>query len=161
MRTGRVGWPAGIGGVFSDQLVLDEIFLDFVAAYVGEHLVVDLDTGRQRLAALGFHFPPERRVLDDVFFGVRKIVFGEHGADAIAPAAACLEVSSDLGRIHAGNLACATRFAFALRAAKKWNELYPANRRTRAGFPVAGDRWKNVCAWRLRKGSGPGGLLHL
>src|SRR5256885_7666153 len=127
-----------------DQLILDQVLLDLVAAYVGEHLIVDLDARRKRLAALGFHLPAESRVLDDVFFGVRKIVFGEHGADAIAPAAACLDVSSDLGRIHAGNLACARRFAFALRAAKKWNELYPADRRARAGFSVAGDGWKNV-----------------
>src|SRR5256885_7260005 len=32
------------------SLILDEILLDLVAAYVGEHLVVDLDAGRKRLA---------------------------------------------------------------------------------------------------------------
>ncbi len=97
---GALSRHPGIGAARLHELVLDQVFLDFFAAHVREHLVVDLDTGRERLAALGFHFPAERRVLDDVFLGVLEIVFGEHGADAGAPAAGRFQVGSNLGRIH-------------------------------------------------------------
>src|SRR5205085_4493356 len=102
VRAGRIGRRARVGAAGCDELVLDEIFFHLITADVREHLVVDLDAGRQRLAALGFHFPAESRVLDNVFFGVGKIVFGEHGANAGAPAAGGLKVGSDLGRIHGG-----------------------------------------------------------
>lgn len=69
-----------------DKLVVDQVAFDFLAADVGQHLSVDLDTWRKRLATLGFHFPAKRRVLNDVLLCVRQIVFGENSADTSAPA---------------------------------------------------------------------------
>src|SRR5664279_3762453 len=44
-RAGRVDRHAGIGGAWLDDLIVDEVFLDFLAAYIGEHFVVNLDAG--------------------------------------------------------------------------------------------------------------------
>jgi len=76
VRTRRVGWNVGCGIACFDEFVLDEITFDFFAADVRQHLAVNLDTRRKRLPTLGFHFPAERRVLDDVFLSVGQIVFG-------------------------------------------------------------------------------------
>ena len=86
-----------------DELIVDQVILDFFAADIGEHFAVDLNTGRKGLATFRFHFPAKSRVLDDVFLGVRQIVFGEHGTNAGAPAAGGFQISSDLGRIHLWN----------------------------------------------------------
>ena len=52
------------------------------------------------MATNGFHFPTERRILDDVLFRVREIVLGEYRANPVAPATAGLQIGSNLRRIH-------------------------------------------------------------
>ncbi len=81
-------------------MVLDQVTLDVLAAHISNHFAVDLNAGRQRLAAFRFHFPTESGVLDDVFLGIGKIVFGEHRANTGTPAALGLQVGSNLWRIH-------------------------------------------------------------
>ena len=86
VRARRVGRDVGRSIARFDEFVLDEITFDFFAADVGKHAAIDLDTRRKRLPTFGFHFPAERRVLDDVLLGVGQIVFGKNGADTGAPA---------------------------------------------------------------------------
>ena len=82
----RVGRDLGLGIARFDEFVFDEIVFDFFAADIGKHLAVDLDARRKRLPTLGFHFPPERGVLNNVLLGVGQVVFGQNSADTCAPA---------------------------------------------------------------------------
>src|SRR5260370_5044984 len=84
------------------NLVVDQISLDFFAAHVSQHLPIDLDAGRERLAAFAFHFPTEGRILNDVLLRVFQIVFGENSAHAGAPATISLEISGNLRCLHFG-----------------------------------------------------------
>src|SRR5213076_2678754 len=83
-----------------DEFIIDQVPFDFFAADVGEHLPIDLDTGRKRLSTLGLHFPAERRILDNVLFFVWKIVFGQHGAHTGAPATIGFQICDDFWRLH-------------------------------------------------------------
>src|SRR5262249_6204459 len=86
VRTRRIG--GNIRGSIArlDELVVDQVLFDFLAANVGKHAPVDFNTWRQRLPTFGLHFPAERRILDDVLFGVWKIVFSQHSAHTGTPA---------------------------------------------------------------------------
>jgi len=75
VRARRVGRDVGRSIARFDEFVLDEITFDFFAADVGKHAAIDLDTRRKRLPTFGFHFPAERRVLNDVLLGVGQTVF--------------------------------------------------------------------------------------
>src|SRR5262245_27267646 len=86
VRAWRVGGNIGCRIARFDEFVLDEITFDFFAADVGKHLAVDYDTRRKRLPTLGFHFPAERRVLNNILLGVGQVVFGQNSANASAPA---------------------------------------------------------------------------
>jgi len=70
-----------------DNLIVDQILFDFVAADIREHVPVDFNTRRKRLSALRFHLPAKRGILNDVLFRVGEIVFGQNGAHTSAPAA--------------------------------------------------------------------------
>src|SRR5471032_1606385 len=97
---GRIDRHPGIGLVKLDELALDQIALHIFAANVRKHFAIYFQARRERLAALGLHFPTERRVLDDILFGVGKIVFGEDGANAAAPAAMRFQVGGNLWLFH-------------------------------------------------------------
>ncbi len=77
----------GIGGDIGGSVArlnnpfVDQIFLDFFAANIGQHLTVNFDAGRKRLTTLRFHLPAKSRILDDVLFRVGEIVFGQNGAN--------------------------------------------------------------------------------
>ena len=75
VRARRVGRDIGRSIACFDEFVLDEITFDFFAADVGKNAAIDLDTRRERLPTFGFHFPAERRVLNDVLLGVGQTVF--------------------------------------------------------------------------------------
>ncbi len=96
VAAGGVGRSVGGAVDGGDEALGEEEGLDFFAADVCEHGVVDEDAGAEWLAAFLFHFPAEGRVLDDVLFFEREVVFAHDGADAFAPAAKCFEVGGDL-----------------------------------------------------------------
>jgi hypothetical protein len=73
-----------------DNLIVDQVLLDFVAAHIREHVPVDFNTGRKRLSAFRFHLPAKRGILDDVLLRVGEIVFGQNCAHTGAPAAISL-----------------------------------------------------------------------
>jgi hypothetical protein len=99
--------------------IVDQILFNFFAADVGQHLPVDIDAGRERLPAFGLHFPTKRRILNDVLFRERQIVFREHRPDTGAPAAIGLQVSCDLRRFHFGKLSTRTRTSHLRRRASR------------------------------------------
>ena len=74
--------------------------LDFLAADVGQHVTVDLDARAQHLAALLDHFLALQRVVDDVAVLERQVVFAQHGADALAPAAGRFQIGNNLWFVH-------------------------------------------------------------
>lgn len=84
------------------EVVGDEPVLQFFAADVGKQVVVDYDAGGQFLSAALFHLGAEFGIFDDVLFLVRKIVLGQNGANAIAPAAGGFDVGSDVRFVHSG-----------------------------------------------------------
>jgi hypothetical protein len=90
----------GIGVARLDDFIVDQIRFDFLTADIGQHLAVNFDARRKRLATFRFHFPTKRWVLDNILLGIRQIVFCEHGTNAGAPAASGFQVSSNLRRIH-------------------------------------------------------------
>ena len=73
---------------------------DFLAADVGQHLAVDLDARAQHLAALLDHFLALQRVVDDVAVLERQVVFAQHGADALAPAAGRFQIGNNFWFVH-------------------------------------------------------------
>src|ERR1035437_2098524 len=73
---------------------------DFLAADVGQHLAVDLDARAQHLAALLDHFLALQRVVDDVAVLERQVVFAQHGADALAPAADRFQIGNNFWFVH-------------------------------------------------------------
>jgi len=104
-RARRVQRHIGLRWARLDELIVDQILLDFFAADIGQHLTVDFSyAGRKGLATFGLHFPTESGVLDDVFLGVRQIVFREHSPNAGAPTAISFQVSSNFRRIHSAKV---------------------------------------------------------
>src|SRR6516165_4699489 len=83
-----------------DQAVAHKIRLDFVAAYIGEHVAVDLNARAEHLAALLDHLLTLHRVVDDVAVLVGQIVFAEDGTDTLAPATGGFQVSDYFRFIH-------------------------------------------------------------
>jgi hypothetical protein len=77
-----------------------KVSFDFVAANVGKHMAVHLDTGTEHLAALFDHFLALKGVVDDVPVFEREIVFAHDRADTLAPAAGGFQVSDNLRFIH-------------------------------------------------------------
>src|ERR1035437_7104287 len=73
---------------------------DFLAADVGQHLAVDLDARAQHLAALLDHFLALQRVVDDVAVLERQVVFAQHGADALAPAAGRFQIGNNFWFVY-------------------------------------------------------------
>ena len=92
---GGIDRGVGFDVVFLQVAVCEHPFFDFLAADIGEHVAVDLDAGRERLAAALLHFPAECRVFDDVLFLIFEAVFAHDGAHALAPAKKGFEVSGD------------------------------------------------------------------
>src|SRR5438105_9073965 len=84
--------------------VLEQILLDFFAADIGQHFVVNLDAGRKWLATFCLHFPAKSRIRDDVLFGIGQTVLVKHSTNASAPAAIRFEVGGDLRFFHDTNL---------------------------------------------------------
>ena len=74
--------------------------LDLLAADVGEHLAVDLDARTEHLTALFSHFLALGQVVDDVAVFVGQVVFLEHGAHAVAPAAGWFQIGNDFRFFH-------------------------------------------------------------
>jgi len=99
-RTRRVGGDIGCGVARPDQFMIDQISFDFLATDIGQHLPVYFDTRRKWLTAFGLHLPAECRILDNVFFCIWKVVFGQHGADTGAPATIGLQVCGNFWRLH-------------------------------------------------------------
>src|SRR5260370_29942688 len=87
-----------------NNFIIDQIFLDFLAAHIRKHLPVDFNTRRQRLSALGFHLAAKCRLLNDVLLRVRKVIFCEHGTHAGAPATIRFQISGNFGRLHRRNI---------------------------------------------------------
>jgi hypothetical protein len=98
--TGLVDRRVGREIVLRHDIVREHPGLDFLAADVGQHLAVDLDARAQHLAALLDHFLTLQRVVDDVAVFVRQVVFFEHGADALAPAAGRFQIGNNLWFVH-------------------------------------------------------------
>jgi len=73
---------------------------DFLAADVGEHLAVDFDARTEHLTALFNHFLALGQVVDDVAVFVGQVVFLEHGAHAVAPAAGWFQIGDDFRFFH-------------------------------------------------------------
>src|ERR1700732_4515546 len=65
-RTRCVDRNFGGTGIRLDQIVLNQVLLDFFTADVGEHHAINLYARRKWLTTLLLHLPAERRVLDDV-----------------------------------------------------------------------------------------------
>src|SRR4030095_4862329 len=78
VRAWRVGRDVGRSIARFNDFVLDEITFDFFAADVGKHAAVDFDTRRKWLPTFGFHFPAERRVLNNVLLAVGQVVLGQN-----------------------------------------------------------------------------------
>ena len=98
--TGPVNGRLGHKIVWLDDVIRQDPSFDFLAADVGEHLAVDLDARAHNLAALLDHFLALGRVVDDVAVLVRQVVFLEHGAHAVAPAAGWFQVGDDFWFFH-------------------------------------------------------------
>src|SRR5208283_2862735 len=61
---------------------------------------VNFNARTQHLAAFPDHFLALSRVIDDVSVFVGQVVFFEHGAHTVAPAAGRLQISDDFGFFH-------------------------------------------------------------
>jgi hypothetical protein len=87
IRTGLPGMffvrARGIGGnrdrcvIFRNEIFFQEISFHLVATDVRQHDAVDFHARRKGLTTLLFHFPTERRILNDILLGVRDVVFGK------------------------------------------------------------------------------------
>jgi hypothetical protein len=97
---GLVDRCVGRDVVLRHDIVGEHPGFDFFAADVGEHVAVDLDARAQHLAGLLNHFLALHRVVDDVAVFVGQVVFLQHGADALAPAAGRFQVSDDFWFAH-------------------------------------------------------------
>jgi len=97
---GLIGRSVGLTIVLRDQFVGEQIGFDFFAADVGQHFAVHFDAGAEHLAALLDHFLALGRVVDDVAIFKGQVIFTHDGADALAPAAARLQVSNDFRLLH-------------------------------------------------------------
>ena len=89
--------------VLRHDVVREHPGFDFFAADVGQHLAVDLDAGAHHLAALLDHFLALQRVVDDVAVLEGQVVFAQHGADALAPAATRFQIGNNFWFAH-GNI---------------------------------------------------------
>lgn len=83
-----------------DEVVGDQPVFEFFSANVGKQVVIDHDAGRELLTAALLHFGSELGVLDNVLLFEGKIIFGQDGANAIAPATGGLQVGSDVRFFH-------------------------------------------------------------
>jgi hypothetical protein len=92
---GRIDGDFHRGLAAGDEVVGHQPVFQFLAADVGEQVAVDHKAGRELLAAELLHLGAEPGVFEDVLLFVRKVVFGEDGADAVAPAAGGFEISGD------------------------------------------------------------------
>jgi len=98
--TRRVSRDIGCGVAVLNEFMIDQISFDFLATHIGQHLPVYFDTRRKWLTALGLHLPAKRRILDNVFFCIWKVVFGQHRADTGAPATIGLQICGNFWRLH-------------------------------------------------------------
>ena len=103
MGAGLVDRRVGRNVVLRHDVVREHPGFDFLAADISEHLAVDLDARAQHLAALLDHFLALQRIVDDVAVFVRQVIFFEHGADALAPAAGRFQIGNNLWFCH-GNI---------------------------------------------------------
>ena len=99
-RTWSIQRNIGGSGIGLRQAVGDKVLLHFLSADIGEHDSINFNAGREWLATLLLHFPSEGRVLDDVLFFVRQIVFLQDCPDPVAPAARGFEIGDNLRFIH-------------------------------------------------------------
>ena len=97
---GLVDRRVGRAVVGRHDFVREHPGFDFLAADVGQHLAVDLDARAQHLAALLDHFLALQRVVDDVAVLERQVVFAQHGADALAPAAGWFQIGNNFWLVH-------------------------------------------------------------
>src|SRR5438874_8796274 len=65
-RTRRVERSVGYCIARLHNSVLEQILLDFFAADIDEHFLIDLDAGGKWLPAFRFHLPAKSRIRDDV-----------------------------------------------------------------------------------------------
>jgi len=86
------------------QIFAHEVVFHFLAADIGEHLSIDFDAGRKRLTTLLLHFPPKRRVLDDVLLLIRQAILGQDCPDTSTPAAMGFQIGDNLRFIHNAEL---------------------------------------------------------
>ena len=100
MRAGLVDRRVRHTVIGRDNFVGEHPSLDFLAADVGEHVAVDFNARAQHLAALLDHFLALQRIVDDVAVFVRQVVFFEHGADALAPAAGRFQIGNNFWLTH-------------------------------------------------------------
>jgi hypothetical protein len=63
-------------------------------------MAVDLNARAQHLPAFFDHFLSLQGVVNDVAIFERQIVFAEHGADTLAPAAGWFQISDNFRFIH-------------------------------------------------------------
>ena len=87
MGAGLVDRRVGHAVVGRHDVVRQHPRFDFLAADVRQHLAVDFHAGAQHLAAFLDHFLALQGIVDDVAVFERQVVFAQHGADALAPAA--------------------------------------------------------------------------
>jgi len=99
-RAWSIQWHIAWSGIGLHQTVAHEVLFHFLAADVGEHLPVNFDARRKRLATLLLHFPSKRRVLDDVLFLVWQAILCQDCPDASAPAALGFQIRDNLRFIH-------------------------------------------------------------
>src|SRR5437764_1322424 len=105
-RTMLLGRAGGVrrdfgGSVTSlHQPIHNQVLFDLFTTDIGKHFPINLNAWGKGLPTLGFHFPTESGVLDDVLFGVRQIVFRENGAHAAAPTAMSLQKGGNLRFFH-------------------------------------------------------------
>jgi hypothetical protein len=109
VRAWRVGGDIGGSIACLDEFVLDEITFDLFAADVGKYVVVDYDTRRKRLPTLGFHFPAESRVLNNILLGVGQVVFGQNSANTGAPATIGFQIRGNFWLLHWRNISQVVR----------------------------------------------------
>ena len=100
VRARLVGRGIGRSVVPLHQTVTYQVSFDLFATDIGEHMAVDHDARAEHLPALFNHFLALGRIVDDVTVFERQIIFAQHSADALAPAASGLQVSDNFRFIH-------------------------------------------------------------
>jgi len=98
--TGLIGRRVGAGVGHLHQLSFDQVGFHFIAADIGQHLAIDLNTRGKALPAPFYHLRAKQRIFDDIAIFVGQVVFAHDSANALTPAAGSFQVGSDRWCIH-------------------------------------------------------------